>query len=88
MSETDTLLEFPCDFPLKVVGHAAVDFHALVVEIVRRHCRDLADDAVRARASSGGRYTSLTVTVRAHSRDQLDGLYRELSAHERILMVL
>ena len=79
---------FPCDFPLKVVGHHADDFEVLVAELVRRHVPDLADDAIRRRESGKGTYLSLTVTVRAESREQLDNLYRELSAHERVLMAL
>ena len=84
----DSLLEFPCDFPLKVVGEAHDDFDALVVAIVRRHVVDLHEGAVRAKASRQGKYVSLTVTIRAESRAQLDALYAELSAHARILMVL
>ncbi len=84
----ESLLEFPCDFPIKVMGEAAEDFDALVVELVRRHVADFAEGAVQQRPSSGGRYVSVTVTIQATSREQLDNLYRELSGHERILMVL
>jgi putative lipoic acid-binding regulatory protein len=84
----ETLLEFPCDFPIKVMGAAAEDFDTLVVEIIRRHADDLAESDVQMRPSSGGRYLSVTVTIRATSRAQLDRIYQELSAHERVLMVL
>jgi len=84
----ETLLEFPCDFPIKVMGAAAEDFDALVVELIRRHVDDLAEGGVQTRPSSGGRYLSVTVTIRATSRAQLDRVYQELSAHERVLMVL
>ncbi len=88
MSPTDTLLEFPCQFPLKIMGLAGQDFDTLVIEIVRRHVTDLDDNAVRAKPSREGKYTALTITFEAQSKSQLDGLYMELSAHERILMVL
>jgi putative lipoic acid-binding regulatory protein len=89
MSRPDqALLEFPCDFPLKVMGHAAGDFDALVVEIVLRHVATLREDAVQRRASKQGTYVSVTVTVQAESQAQLDNLYRELSGHSRVLMVL
>ncbi len=88
MASAESLLEFPCDFPLKVMGLAGEDFDALVVAIVRRHVASLGEGAVRATPSRQGKYVSLTVTVRAESQAQLDGLYTELSAHERILMVL
>lgn len=84
----DALFNFPCDFPVKVMGKADADFEALVVEIVRRHCNDLGEGAIQSRPSKGGKYLSVTATVRAHSRPQLDNLYRELSAHQRVLMVL
>jgi uncharacterized protein len=88
MNPEESLLEFPCDFPLKVVGRAREDFDALVTAIVRRHIAGLASDAVTARTSREGRYVSLTVTVRAESRAQLDALYTELSGHADILLVL
>lgn len=82
------VLKFPCDFPIKVMGFADQDFDTLVVGIVLKHVADLREGAVSSRASSGGKYISVTVTVQAESQIQLDGLYRELSGHERILMVL
>ena len=88
MSPSDSLLEFPCLFPLKVMGLAGPDFDILVVEIVRRHVPDLDDHAVRAKPSRQGKYTALTITLQAESKAQLDALYMELCAHQRILMVL
>jgi putative lipoic acid-binding regulatory protein len=84
----ETLLEFPCDFPLKVVGRAAPDFQSLVVEIVARHAGPVPDDHVRSRLSRDDTFVALTCLIRATSKAQLDGLYEELNAHERILMVL
>lgn len=81
-------LTFPCDFPLKIMGRAAPDFDALVVAIVLRHVGSVREGAVSVRESRGGNYLAVTVTVQAESQDQLDALYRELSGHERILMVL
>jgi hypothetical protein len=87
-TERESILEFPCDFPIKVMGEAIADFDNLVAEIVLRHVADLREGALRSRASSGGKYVSITVTIQAESQEQLDNLYRELSAHERVLMVL
>lgn len=86
--ERPTVLQFPCDFPLKVMGRAADDFDALVIEIVLRHVSTLREGAVQTRASREGRYLAVTVTVQAESQQQLDALYRELTAHARVLMVL
>lgn len=80
--------EFPCDFPIKVMGLADNDFDALVVGIVIRHVGDIKEGAVAVRASRNGKYVSVTVTFEARDQAQLDALYRELSGHERILMVL
>ena len=84
----ETLLEFPCRFSIKVMGLAAPEFDVTVVEIVRRHAPDLGEGAVQIRPSSGGKYLAVTVTIEARSRDQLDAIYRELTAHEQILMCL
>ena len=84
----DTLLEFPCEFPIKAMGLAEHGLDTLVVEIVRRHVPDLPEGAVRSQPSSGGKYLSVTVTFQAESKAQLDALYQELTAHEKIVMVL
>lgn len=84
----ETLLEFPCDFPIKVIGRAAPDFDALVYTLVRNHVPDLGEGALSSRTSGQGKYQSVTVVVRATSKAQLDAIYRELTACERILMVL
>ncbi len=86
--EEKSLIAFPCDFPLKVMGQAADDFDTLVVEIVLRHVKDLREGAIRRRPSTKGKYVAVTVTVQVDSQLQLDNLYRELSSHARILMVL
>jgi len=84
----DALFQFPSAFSIKVMGLAAPDFDALVVEIVRRHVPGLGEGAVRVRPSSGGKYLAVTVSFQAESRAQLDDLYRELSGHPRVLMSL
>lgn len=88
MNQDDTLLDFPCDFPVKAMGLATEDFDRRVAELVRRHAPDLGEGAVRSRPSQGGKYLAVTVTVRATSRAQLDAIYRELSACEAVLMAL
>lgn len=82
----ETLMVFPCTFPIKAMGKAADDFDMLVVEIVRKHHPDLTEGAIKSRPSREGKYISVTVTINAHSREQLDNIYLDLTAHERILM--
>ena len=84
----ETLLEFPCDFPIKIMGTRTDDFAQTVVEIVLRHAPDFAAETVEMRVSSAGTYLSVTCTVRATSKTQLDGLYRELTRHPLVRMVL
>ncbi len=87
MSE-DTLLEFPCDFPIKIMGAHSDDFAQTMVAIVLRHAPDFQAGSVEMRASSGGAYLSVTCTIRATSRAQLDDLYRELTGHPAVKVVL
>ena len=87
-ASAETVWKFPCSFPLKAFGRNSDDFEALVIEIVRRHVPDLDDSAVSSRVSSGEAYRSVTATFMAHSREQLDALYAELSSHEQVLMIL
>ncbi len=88
MSDEETLLEFPCSFAIKAMGKATPDFDALIVEIVRRHVPDLHESAVKSRPSSGGKWLSVTVTITATSKSQLDAIYQELTDHERVVMAL
>ncbi len=88
MSEEDTLLEFPCDFPIKIMGSRADDFAQAMVAIVLRHAPDFAAESVEMRASSSGNYLSVTCTIRATSKLQLDALYQELSGHPLVKVVL
>jgi uncharacterized protein len=85
---TDTLFEFPCEFPLKVMGRRSDDFRSIVLGIVQKHAGTIAADKIEERPSKDGKYLSLTCTFQAQSREQLDGLYRELTACERVLVVL
>lgn len=83
-----SLLEFPCDFPLKVMGEAQNDFAAAMLAVVLRHAPDFDAASMETRASKGGRYLSLTCTIRATSQQQLDDLYREITGHPLVVMAL
>ena len=83
-----TLFEFPCDFPLKVLGRRSDDFRSIVLGIVQKHAGDIALERIEERPSRDGNYLSLTCTFAAQSREQLDALYRELTSCERVLVVL
>lgn len=83
-----TLLEFPTDFPIKVMGKAVDGFAQAVLEVVLRHAPDFNAASMEMRASSGGNYLALTCTIRATSREQLDALYRDLTAHPMVKVVL
>lgn len=80
--------EFPCRFPLKIMGERHEDFVNTLFEVVRVHAPDLAEHDVQLRESSGGRYLSLTITVTATSREQLDTIYLALTRHEMVKVVL
>lgn len=84
----ETLLKFPCEFPIKAFGVSRADFDSLVVEIVRRHAPNLGDSAVASRPSRGGKYTSVTVTVQAENKAQLDAIYQDLTACPDVVMAL
>ena len=83
-----TLLEFPCDFPIKVVGRREDGFAQAVSEIVQRRAEDFVASTLEMRTSRNARFLSLTATITARSRAQLDALYRELSGHPLVMMVL
>jgi putative lipoic acid-binding regulatory protein len=83
-----SLIEYPSDFPLKIFGKSQHDFAQAVLEIVLRHAPDFDAATMEMRNSSANRYLSLTCTIRATSREQLDALYQELHGHPMVVMVL
>jgi putative lipoic acid-binding regulatory protein len=83
-----SLLEFPCAFPIKIMGRTRDGFAQAIVAVVQKHAPDFDPATLEMRASSAGKYLSLTCTINATSREQLDGLYRELSSHPMVAMVL
>ncbi len=88
MVEEESLLEFPCDFSIKAMGKAEPEFDLLVVQLIRKHAPDIHEGSVKSRPSKGGKWVSVTVTLRAESKAQLDAIYMDLTAHEKIVMAL
>ncbi len=83
-----SILTFPCDFPIKAIGHSNEGFQETVVAIIRRHVPDFDEHTVTSRPSRQGNYLAVSATVTAHSREQLDALYVELTGHEQVVWVL
>lgn len=84
----ETLLEFPCEFSVKAMGLNEPGFHELVVQIVRTHCQELDEDCSNTRPSKNGKWLSVTVTLQATSKAQLDAIYMDLTTHEKVTMSL
>jgi len=85
---SDSLLQFPCEFPIKAMGRSDDDFPPLIAAIVSRHAPDWDSSQLSIQSSRNGRFQSVTVTIQAQSREQLDAIYCELSAHEQVMVAL
>ena len=83
-----TLIEYPCDFPIKVMGARVDGFAQAVIEVVLRHAPDFDPAGAEMRPSSKGNYLAVTCTFRALSQAQVDAMYRELTAHPMVKVVL
>ena len=83
-----SLMRFPMDFPIKIMGVRADTFADEVAAVLRRHAPDFDPATLEMRPSRQGTYLGLTATIRAVERDQLDALYRELTAHPLVKVVL
>jgi putative lipoic acid-binding regulatory protein len=88
MTTETSLIEYPCDFPIKVFGAAHPDFAQAIAIVVQAHDAGFQAASIESRNSKTSRYISLTCTVRATSREQLDALYRDLTSHPMVKMVL
>lgn len=86
---TEVIIDYPIeDFPIKIMGLANDNFTDVIAEIILLHDPDFHAGKISTRASSKGKYLGLTATVRATSREQIDNLYRALSSHPMVKMVL
>ncbi|HEX5765092.1 MAG TPA: DUF493 domain-containing protein [Woeseiaceae bacterium] len=85
---SDDVMEFPCEFPIKMMGRDQPEFREAAIAVVERHAGHVEEDAVRIAASSNGNFLSITVTITATSREQLDNIYRDLTDDEQILVAL
>jgi putative lipoic acid-binding regulatory protein len=86
--EPPTLIEYPCDFPIKVMGKTQKGFAQAVLAVVQAYAPDFDGSTMEMRSSKGGKYLSVTCVIRATSREQLDALYRQLCDHPMVVMVL
>ena len=88
MQHDTPLIEYPCAFPIKIMGHTRAGFAQAVLEIVRRHAPQFDGATMEMKSSKHGKYLSITCTVTATSREQLDALYRDLCDNPMVVMVL
>lgn len=84
----ETLFEFPCEFPVKCMGLNKPEFEVAVIEIMNRHVSDLGEGAIKTRLSKEGKYCSITVTITARSKKQLDAIYMDLTSCTHVKMSL
>jgi putative lipoic acid-binding regulatory protein len=82
------ILEFPCAYPLKVMGRDNPEFRTAARAIVERHIGPVPETVVTSRASKEGTFLALTFAITAESREQLDALYQELTSCPEVLVAL
>lgn len=87
MAESESLLQFPCRFAIKAMGEVP-GFADLVVDLIEPHAPGIQHHQVSTRSSRSGRYVSVTVTITAQSRAQMDAIYQVLSDHPKVLIAL
>lgn len=81
-------IEFPCAYPLKVIGHATDDFREFVIDVLERHTDRIYTETIDVRASSGGKFVSVRVTITATGEEQLSNIFTEFKASGRVQTVL
>lgn len=84
----ESAIEFPCEFPIKMMGRDTPAFRSTARALVEKHAGKVADDAVREAQSRKGNFVSITVTITATSQQQLDAIYQDVTDHEDVLMAL
>jgi putative lipoic acid-binding regulatory protein len=87
-SKDDKLLEFPCEFPIKMMGRDQPEFREAAVALIEQHAGEVHGNAIRTALSRKGNFLSITITIKAESQQQLDDIYRDLTEHDEILVAL
>ena len=87
MSE-ESALQFPSEFPIKMMGRDTPEFRSTARSLVENHVGVVGDERVQASTSRNGRFVSVTVTITATSQHQLDAIYQDVTAHDEVLMAL
>ena len=88
MTNKKTLIEFPCMFPIKIIGNNTPNFENEIINIAQEHDPSLMRNQVRTQLSNEGKYRSLSITVNVQDQQSLDALYQALTKHPEIKMVL
>ncbi len=88
MPDLDSVIEYPLEFPIKVMGLNRPEFKPAMIAVFRKHAPDFDDTKIESRSSREAKYLSLTMSINAVSREQLDALYSELSDHPMVTMAL
>ncbi|MBV1952020.1 MAG: DUF493 domain-containing protein [Cycloclasticus sp.] len=86
--EHNALMQYPCQFTIKTMGFAHIELDLIAVELIRRHAPDLTHDAVEKKLSKSNKYISLSITITAQSKQQLDAIYQDLTDCKDVLMSL
>ena len=87
-TEEESLIEFPCDFPVKVMGAAIPEFHECIKKIAEKHDPEFSNNETKQKNSKTGKYVSLTLNIHAKDKIQLDKIYQDLTDHELVLWAL
>ena len=82
------LIEYPCEFPIKIMGHTRAGFAQAMLEVISRHAPDFNGATLEMKSSKHGKCLSIPCVINATSRVQLDALYQELCDHPMVVMVL
>tara|TARA_B110000503_G_scaffold43274_1_gene70773 strand:+ start:12390 stop:12662 length:273 start_codon:yes stop_codon:yes gene_type:complete len=81
-------IEFPCDYPIKVMGRSCETFEAVILDVFERHAPGFDEQTVIAKLSSKGTFTSLNITITATGQEQLEALHQDLLATGHVTMVI
>ena len=85
---SDATIEFPCNFPIKIIGRNTDNLMELVISVIRAHVPGFQAQSITSRESGQGKYVSVTVVLRATDKSILNKIYRDLSSNQKVIMVL
>lgn len=84
----ESLIKFPCEFPIKIMGKDTPNFRSKMHKILEKHVGPINEESIKVNVSNNANFVAITITITAHSQHQLDQIYYDITSYDDVLIAL